>query len=403
MTGKNVSVVIPVLRQEKAKRCIEAVLKDAPETEIISEVDHDRIGCPKMFKRLAEKSTRDMVLYLGDDTIPEPGFMDAALKAMESLPDGWGVVGLNTEPGNDHAHWLAHKKMLPLLDGEFFHTGYLHCWCDDELKDRAEEVGRWAFARDSRIKHDHPINNGVSDEFYEDVYGSQQKNDYDRNLYVKRKRERMGQFIGIGFPLKDTMLPVQFFYSFACMNKPAQYMVISPKYPHGGWSGSIADARNSLVYQAQEAGCSYLLMMDTDQTYPSDTLDKLMSHDVDVCGVRVHRRWPPFDPLLMRGELGKYVRVGDEETFSGDLVQVDATGTGCLLFKMEVFDHVPRPWFKLSEHDGKPVGEDIYFCAQARKAGINIYVDTSVEVGHMTLTEINRAFYMLYKKVNNGG
>jgi len=45
------------------------------------------------------------------------------------------------------------------------------------------------------------------------------------------------------------------------------------------------------------------------------------------------------------------------------------------------------------------VGEDIRFCVDAKEAGFNIYIDTSIEVGHLTTTIINRPFYELYKKI----
>ena len=84
--------------------------------------------------------------------------------------------------------------------------------------------------------------------------------------------------------------------------------------------------------------------------------------------------------------------------FSGRVIEVDATGAGCLLFNMEVFDKVKWPWFKQDVRDGKPVGEDIYFCSRARAAGIRIWVDTSIEVGHLTSMQIGKEFYFLHKQ-----
>jgi len=146
-------------------------------------------------------------------------------------------------------------------------------------------------------------------------------------------------------------------------------------------------------------GAKYLLMLDTDQVYPVDTLTKLLSHKVDVCGVRVHRRWMPFDPIFLRGEIGKYESVSEEEAYSGDLIEIDATGTGCLLFDMKVFDKIEKPWFAFDQVDGKPIGEDIYFCSKARKAGLRIFVDTSIEVGHLTTVEVNRFLHQVCKHI----
>lgn len=393
---ENVSVIIPIIRPESAERAIAAVKEHCPGVEIVAEIDRDKIGCPAMVARLVEKTNRQLVLFLGDDTEIQAGALQLALYEMEKLPGGWGVVGFNTEPGNDHAHWLADKRILECIPGgQFFSTDYRHCYGDNELKDIAREHGRWVYAGDAIVKHNHPVNGGAPDEHYKRAY-SDESYMCDWQTYYRRKRERHGG-LAIGFPLVDQTVPVQFFTSFACMEKPDQYKLLIPQFPHGPWAGSIADARNSLVKQALSEGCSHLLMLDTDQIYPADCLAKLLSRDVDVCGVRVHRRWMPFDPIFLRGELGKYKAVPDEEMYSGDLIEVDATGTGCLLFDMDVFLRVPQPWFEFSHHEEKPVGEDIYFCSKARAAGVRIFVDTSVEVGHMTTMVVNKALHQICK------
>lgn len=397
----NVSVIIPIVRPDKAERAIEAVELHCPGVEIIAERDIDGIGCPKMVKKLTEKTTRDMVMFLGDDTIIKAGALQSAVKHMASLPDGWGVVGLCTFPGKEndaHSHWLAHKKMLPLLGGEFFSTEYEHCFCDNELEDITKEHGRWVWAQDAQIYHDHPIVGGEPDPFYDVAYGGG-KYGRDRTAYYRRKRERKGGLLAIGFPLVSETVPIQFFTSYAAMNKPDQYILLMPQFPHGPLNGTLAEARNSLVFQALQEGASHLLMMDTDQTYPVDTLSKLASHEVDICGVRVHRRWMPFEPIFMRGDQDCYTHVSDDEMFSGKLIEVDATGTGCLLFNMSVFDRIKDPWFKNDFYKGKPVGEDFYFCNKVRKEGVKIHIDTSIEVGHLATIEVNKWLYKICKQI----
>ena len=117
-----ISIIIPVIRPKKAKRCMDAMMYDpninSIPCEIVTAEDSQGVGCPAMVKKLTDRARGDMIMFLGDDTIPQPGFLNAAIIAMDKLPDGWGVVGLNTQddrPGvgfNDHAHWMASKKML---------------------------------------------------------------------------------------------------------------------------------------------------------------------------------------------------------------------------------------------------------------------------------------------------
>ena len=207
--------------------------------------------------------------------------------------------------------------------------------------------------------------------------------------------------LGIGFPLVDPTVPSPFFLTYAAMQKPDSYSLFVPQWAHGRFNGSIADARNEITRQAIDAGCEYLWMIDTDQTYPEDTLPKLLAHNVDICGASVHSRWEPYRTFMLRGEPGKYLHVGDEVAYSGDLVEVDATGTGCLLIKTSVFEKIPYPWFEFSRtEDGKPVGEDINFCSKARKAGIKVHVDSSIEVGHLAVINIGRWTHELWKAAN---
>lgn len=400
----DVSVIIPVVRPDKAKRCIEALNLHCPGVEIVTEVDSAGVGCPMMVEMLTKKTSRQKVMFLGDDTIINAGALQNALKKMETLPDGWGVVGLHTKPGNDHAHWIADKRILDFIPGgNFFSTEYNHCYGDDELKDIAIEQDRWAFADDALVDHDHPINHGVGDEFYEKVYANEIWKK-DRTTYFRRKRERIGGLLAIGFPLVNDEVPVPFFLSYETMNKPDKYTLLVPKFPHGPWNCNIDEARESIVWQALQKGASHLLFCDTDQTYPPDTINKLASHEVDVCGVLVHRRWPPFDPIMFRGKFPRYEHVSDEEMFSGNLVEVDATGTGCLLINMKIFDSIKDPFFKLDEHKEesgitRTVGEDFYFFRKIKDAGIKAFVDTSVKVGHLSTIEINEVFYKICKQI----
>jgi hypothetical protein len=401
---KDVSVILPYVRPEGAERCLAALKELYPQVEIMAEFDPDKIGPAKMIDKLQKKTTRSIVWFLADDTVPLPGCLEAALNAMDTLPDGWGMVGFNTGEGNEKApHWLAHKNLLPLLDGEFHHTGYKHCYGSDEFTDRCQEMGRYAKAWDAVIEHNNPALSGgdvSGDPVLNAVYGENGNKQEDFLYYARRKRQRLNK-LAIGFPLVDDSVPVQFFTSFACLEKPSEYTLLVPEFPHGPWASNIADARNSLMIQALEAGASRLLMCDTDQVYPPDTLTKLMAHDVDVCGVRVHSRWPPYAPVFYRGTLGRYEFIPDEEMYSGGLVEIDATGTGCILINMDVCDKVEPPWFQFTTFRDRPVGEDIYFSSKIREAGLKIAVDTSIEVGHLTTIAINRIFHAAYKQMEN--
>lgn len=427
---EQISIIIPIIRPHSAERCVEAIKKNAgipiSQYEIVSNMDVHGVGCPEMVKRLTKKTKYDLVMFLGDDTIPEKDFLKNALDKMNELPDGWGVVGLNTqdirsETGNPLAHWLAHKNILEHIPGgDFFSTEYAHCWGDNELKDIADELGRWVWAEDSKITHVHPVNQTADyDEGYQKAY-TKKNQDHDFKTYCTRKRDRMkekyGVKLAIANPLTDQMVYAQFYFSaiktiveyLASLyraGKPIGIDILIPDFPC-----QVDAARNNLVNQALLSGCTHILMMDTDQIYQTpDMIEKMLAHDKPVVGARVHRRYPPFDPILLKGEVGKLYQVPDEQVrdkdgnFNKELL-VEYTGTGCILYDMQIFlDTINERWFQLRTGDkGQPVGEDIHFCERLGELKIPIVVDCSIDIKHLTLLAADWGTYKLFQKLIGG-
>jgi hypothetical protein len=196
--------------------------------------------------------------------------------------------------------------------------------------------------------------------------------------------------LGIGIPCNYEHVPRAFFESMMILKKP-DYELIMSIY------GNIDEMRNGIVKEAQRIGCTHLLMMDTDMLYHPDTIYRLLSHNLPVVGALCYRRKPPFDPLMYKGRPGNYHSMDEWET---DLVEVDATGTGCLMFDMDIFKRMPEPWFKIRQNpDGSPIGEDIGFCHDLRNAGYKIYVDTTIPAAHLTTMQVTDETYRWYKAV----
>lgn len=197
--NKKVSVIIPVIRPKSVKLCIEAIKKNADYSnyEIITEEDNKRIGVTRMVKNLVSKTTGDLIMYLGDDTLPEPGFMKEAVRAMSYLPDGWGMVALNDgrQIVTEGSHFLIDRRMLSLIGGEIFHTGYRHCFCDSELSLRAKLLKRYAYATNAKIKHNHPLLNDKIkwDTDYQRVY-SKEWLEVDNQLFLERKKQILEEY-----------------------------------------------------------------------------------------------------------------------------------------------------------------------------------------------------------------
>ncbi len=198
-----VSVCVPTLgRPEKLHRLLETIKQNAEykNYEIVVKSDEmppNNAGAPKVFKRAVDESTGELVMFLGNDVIPQKGFMrEAVWEMIRRFPELDGMVGLNDNFWQEHhvsPHFLISKKLLPYLEGEFFHTGYNHTGCDNELRARVEMINKYSFGRKAEIFHDHPMvyqYTKGNDDLYEQCY-SGPRHDADDKLY-KERAEKYG-------------------------------------------------------------------------------------------------------------------------------------------------------------------------------------------------------------------
>lgn len=195
-----VSIVIPHLgRPEKLVRLKKSIEQHAGygNLEVIIEEDsfENRQGAPKTFKRGVEKARGELIMFLGNDCIGQSDFvLQAVIKMHQTFgPAMDGLVCLNDQVacdgGKKATHWLASKKLLPMLDGEFFNTAYEHCFCDNELTDRCKQLDKYVFAPLAIITHDNVLNNGGElDEVLKIAYDADRYK-RDEQTYYRRKAE----------------------------------------------------------------------------------------------------------------------------------------------------------------------------------------------------------------------
>jgi hypothetical protein len=197
--------------------------------------------------------------------------------------------------------------------------------------------------------------------------------------------------LAIGIPCSFPFIPSSFFYSFTLMDKGSFIFIHAD-------AGPIDTLRNDIVEKAIKEEATHLLMCDTDQVYARDTVTKLLAHNLPVVAAKVNRRYPPFDPIILRLNDGRYepLCIGDYEPNS--LTECDATGTGCILYNMGIFKKLPYPWFKFHKDPatGMVIGEDVGLCQDLKRIGYKIYVDTSIEIGHLTTMIVTDNTHKLY-------
>lgn len=144
---------------------------------------------------------------------------------------------------------------------------------------------------------------------------------------------------------------------------------------------TISENRTYLTVQAINSGSTHLLFIDDDMVFPEDTLERLLSHKKDVIGVAYHSR-NLSKKLNILSEDGEVI---EDKDIKEDLMKVQHVGTGTMLIDLEVFKKIDRPWYKMETHimGFTLMGEDAWFCKQAREKKIDIWCDTTIKVGHI--------------------
>lgn len=407
-----VTIIIPVVRPDKAERCIAAIKENSGvedgEYYIDIRTDDNGIGCPEMVELMVNQVTTSLVMFLGDDTIPQKDFLKNALIAKEKMGKP-GLIGLNdgTRNGETFAtHWLASMAFRELLpDRQFFHTSYNHCFCDYELTDIAKENDCYVFCPQAEVAHDHPIFNygEGNDKFYERVYAPDVYME-DRENFWKRKRDRLtsGDLLdrpAIAEPNISGKVDREYHHSFIIMEKPSVFHLLYPDRDVMDFTEDWSRIRNNLMIQGMNDGCTCIAMLDTDQEYAPDVLMKLLHNpawkhpDTAIVGGLVFKRHKPYDPAIRRMENDLYYLPEKKEIESRKTIEVDAIGAGCMVIKTDVLLGAQSiyPWFKeVMSNKGRRISEDFNFCFKLRRMGYRIYCDTSTEITHWTRMGVNR-------------
>ena len=164
--------------------------------------------------------------------------------------------------------------------------------------------------------------------------------------------------------------------------------------------GSILTSQRNESVQRMQG--DWLLFIDDDMVWDPDAVGRLVQRrdefDLDMIGALCFRRSEPFAPTLYMRERvdgGGYNFL--EQWAEEEVVEVDATGCAFLLIHKRAFEKIAggeMPPFEHRTREGGPppnffrwegtMGEDLRFCQDAKAAGVRIWVDTSIKIGHVT-------------------
>lgn len=154
------------------------------------------------------------------------------------------------------------------------------------------------------------------------------------------------------------------------------------------YGSMLFNMREELAKKALELDATHLLFVDTDQTFPPDTLRRLVQWKEPIVACNIATKQFPTQPTARlfdkKNPYGKLLLTWKD---SIGLVPVWRVGTGIMLIETRVFRKVTKPWFPVvwKEEIQKYQGEDWGFCEKAEAFGFHAMVDQGLswEVGHV--------------------
>lgn len=152
----------------------------------------------------------------------------------------------------------------------------------------------------------------------------------------------------------------------------------------------LIGSRTRLVNMAKKMNGTHILFIDHDMVLnPSvhpitnkleNPISRALRADKDILGAPYNFRSESILPLRK----STAVPVSDLSDKTG-LYQCEALGTGFMLIKMSVFDKIEKPWFQFGRNENAELvyGEDTWLTRQAIKAGLSVYADGGLKIGHL--------------------
>lgn len=155
----------------------------------------------------------------------------------------------------------------------------------------------------------------------------------------------------------------------------------------------ITIARRNLVDIFLKSDFDYIWWVDSDMKFPIDAPIRLLMRQKEIVGVNYRRRrFPNPNFTGMSGTAGSYTEFVTSDN-SPAMEMIDVLPHGCVLVKREVYEKIPQPHYlqEFIPELNLEIGEDIFFCNQAKKAGYEIWCDQELsrEVAHIGIFHFN--------------
>ena len=179
--------------------------------------------------------------------------------------------------------------------------------------------------------------------------------------------------ITVGIPSYDhikTECVISLLQLQALSNLPLQFFLNQSLY--------IDYNRNQLVDVAIKNGSTHLMFIDSDIQFPADGIERLLAHDKDIVGGYYNTR-RGNNPIRVKDNAGRLVT----PELPTHLFECHVLPTGFMLIRLDALNKIQRPYFQTITHEGGTIGEDVVFCKKATDAGLSIFCDPSIPLGHV--------------------
>lgn len=144
----------------------------------------------------------------------------------------------------------------------------------------------------------------------------------------------------------------------------------------------------------------WLFLTNDDNLCPSNTIPRLLDHNVAAVTGLYLSRMQPFEPVLYdkveyvgpelakmypnatksyRWYWRKFLRPGEK-----GLVPIVACGEGCLMLQRRVLEKIPYPWWEYGETMSDKCDHDVTLSRKIREAKFGLWCDLEIRVDHIT-------------------
>ena len=165
-----------------------------------------------------------------------------------------------------------------------------------------------------------------------------------------------------------------------------------------------ASGRNVLCKHLKDCDADWVCMIDNDMEIPANLLDTVKDApaDADII-VPSFYCWDQGSlKLTLCWGMDNEPQKDGVGCFQPGFYELSKAGTGVIFIRPSVFNKISYPYFSYlyNEDQGMQGTEDIQFCLKARKAGLKIYGNAGITIGHYHNVELS-SLWKWAEKINN--